>query len=212
MNKPRSRYDDFYLKGGWTYGNRYERKFLKKKIIRPLKLRRGLKLLDLGCGRGFHSDLLSKLGFKVVGVDMSEVGISFAKNHFSEPQFFKLDAINLSLEFEYEHFDIIFVRGMSWYHYELNGVNKNGVNVPSCTQELFRFLTKTGIFILQIKTDFSGSRPDSDVHHNKLDDYVSLFSSFGEVVFISDWKGNTLRTQTDAEKSRASIIIAIRKA
>jgi cyclopropane fatty-acyl-phospholipid synthase-like methyltransferase len=205
-------YDDFYFKGGWKYRNWRERIFLVKRIIRPLKLQRGSKLLELGCGMGFHSNLFSKLGFEVVGIDLSEAGISYAKNHFSEPQFLNIDAAMLSSEFEYEHFDVIYVRGMSWYHYELNGVNIHGVNVPSYTQELFRFLTKNGIFILQIKTDFSGRRPDSEVHHNKLEDYIRLFSSFGEVVFISDLKGKILRNQKDAEKSRKSIIIATRKA
>lgn len=176
-----------------------------------MKLQRGIKLLELGCGMGFHSNLFSKLGFEVVGIDISEVAITYAKSHFSGPQFFNLDATNLSSEFKYEHFDAIFARGMSWYHYELNGVNKHGINVPSCTQEFFRFLTKGGIFILQIKTDLSGRRPDNNVHHNKFEDYVTLFSSFGEVVFISDQKGKIIRNQKDAEKSRKNIIIATRK-
>ena len=215
MNRTQSgknHYDDFYSKGGWKYDNWREKRFLVKRIINPLKLQRGLKLLELGCGMGFHSHLFSQLGFEVVGVDLSEAGISYAKNHFFEPQFLNIDATILSSEFEYEHFDVIFVRGMSWYHYELNGVNIHGVDVPSRTQELFRFLTKNGIFILQIKTDFSGRRPDNEVHHNKLEDYIRLFSSFGEVVFISDLKGKILRNQTDAEKSKKDIIIATRKA
>ena len=214
MNKPQSQkshYDDFYSKGGWTYSNWRHRRFLVKKIIKPLKLQKGLKLLEIGCGMGFHSNLLSKLGFEVVGVDLSEAGIEYAKNHSSKPQFFDLDALNLSSEFEYEHFDVIFSRGMSWFHYELNGVNKHGIDVPGCTQELFRFLTKNGIFILQIVTDFSGSRPDDKVHHNKLEDYVRLFSAFGEVIFISDWSGKIIKDQKDAEDSKNNIIIATRK-
>ena len=214
MNKTQSQkshYDAFYSKGGWTYSNWRHRRFLVKKIIKPLKLQKGLKLLEIGCGMGFHSNLLSKLGFEVVGVDLSEAGIEYAKNHFSKPQFFDLDALNLSSEFEYEHFDVIFSRGMSWFHYELNGVNKHGIDVPGCTQELFRFLTKNGIFILQIVTDFSGSRPDDKVHYNKLEEYVRLFSAFGEVIFISDWSGKIIKDQKDAEDSKNNIIIATRK-
>ena len=182
MNKTqskRSHYDDFYSKGGWKYDYWQSKKFLVQRIIRPLKLKKHSKLLELGCGMGFHSNLFSKLGFDVVGVDVSEAGIKYAKSHFARPKFFNVDATLLSSEFEYEHFDLIFVRGMSWYHYELNGVNKYGVNVPTCTQELFRFLKKDGVFILQIKTDFSGRRPDSEVHHNKLEDLETASMTTG---------------------------------
>ena len=214
MNKDQSaidHYDDFYSKGGWEYNNWREKRFLVKKIIRPLKLQKGLKILELGCGTGFHSNLLAKLGFEVVGVDISDAGINYAKKHFPKPTFLNIDAKNLASEFEYEHFDIIFVRGMSWYHYELNGVNGNGVDVPSCTQEFFRFLTQGGIFILQIKTDFSGRRPDGEIHNNTFNDYVKLFSSCGESILISDFDGKILRNQNDAEKSKNNIIIATRK-
>ena len=214
MNKTDSQknhYDEFYSKGGWKYSNWRHRRFLVKNIIKPLKLQKGLKILEIGCGMGFHCNLLSKLGFEVVGVDLSESGIDYAKNHFPESQFFDLDALNLSSVFDYENFDVIFSRGMSWYHYELNGVNKHGIDVPSCTQELFRFLNKNGIFILQIVTDFSGSRPDDKVHFSKLEDYVKLFSALGEVIYISDWGGRIIKNQKDAEESKNNIIIATRK-
>ena len=204
-------YDDFYSKGGWRHYKWRQRRFLVKRIIKPLKLSNGLKLLDLGCGMGLYSNLLSKLGFEVVGADKSEVGINYAKKHYSKPKFLNLDAKDLALEFEPESFEIIFARGMSWYHYELNGVNILGVDVPSCTRDLFHLLTKGGIFILQIKTDYSGRRPDKEIHHNKLEDYVRLFEPFGEIVFISDWKGSVIKSQSDAEKSKRNIIIATRK-
>lgn len=216
IRTPKSYYDSFYSKGGWKYINWQHRKFLEERIVSPLKLQGGFKLLDLGCGMGVHSNLFSELGFKVVGVDSSETGINYAKNHFSKPEFFSLNAMNLSSKFKYESFDIIFVRGMSWYHYELNGINKYGIDVPSCTKELFRFLTKNGLFILQIKTDFSGKRPENGIHYNKLEDYVKLFDSCGEVIFISDYSGKIIRGQRDTEKAgkvlpKKGIIISTRK-
>lgn len=208
----RTFYNGFYSKGGWKYNSWWQKRLLNKTIIKPLKLQRGSKILELGCGMGIHSHLLHQLGFKVVGVDVSEIGIDYAKKNFSGPSFFNLDAANLSSEFEYESFDIILIRGMSWYHYELNGENKHGVNVPDCTKDFFRFLAPQGLFILQIKTDFSGSRPADKVHNNKLQDYVDLFSPLGKVIYISDWKGKVINNEKDAEKSKKNIIIATQKA
>lgn len=214
MNKDESKknsYDGFYARGGWRYNHWLEKRFLVKKIIKPLQFKKGMKLLELGCGMGIHSYLFSRLGFEVIGVDQSEEGIAFAKRNFPRTRFLNLDAQKLGPEFPPESFDIIFVRGMSWYHYELNGVNTNNVDVPARTRELFYFLKKGGLFILQVKTDFSGKRPEGDVHHNKYEDYLSLFRPLGKIVLVSDWKGNVLKSQTDAEKTRKNIIIATRK-
>lgn len=204
-------YDSFYTSSGWEYSKAEEFNFLKQRIVEPLHLKKGLKLLDLGCGMGFHSHLFSLLGFEVTGVDLSKVGIKIAENQFSVPRFFCCNAENLSSILEYKSFDILFVRGMSWFHYELNGTNKFGVNVSNETHNLFQFLVDGGIFILQIKTDFSGSRPHQGVHDNKLEDYFQLFRPNGEVFFISDWRGTYLESQEDADSSKDNVIIATRK-
>ncbi len=161
-------YNDFYAKGGWRYFKWLEKRILQKRIIMPLKLTKGLKLLEIGCGMGHHSNILSELGFKVVGVDTSEFGIKYAKEHYSTSKYLHMDAKDLSLEFEPGSFDIIFSNGMSWYHYELNGINQGGIDVPICTKDFFQLLKRGGIFILKILTVFLGRRPDGVIHHNEL--------------------------------------------
>ncbi len=206
-----SEYDDFYAKGGWKYFGWLEKRFLLRRIVRPLGLAQGSRVLEIGCGMGLHSYLLHKLGFDVVGVDLSETGIARAKTRFSGPMYYAMDAKDLTAEFDDESFHTIFVRGMSWYHYELLEVNKNGVDVPAATRELFQLLKPSGVFVLQIKTDFSGSRTRDNVYHNYFDDYVQLFSPLGDVIHVSDWRGKVLRNHLDAERSKKSIIIATRK-
>ncbi len=49
------------------------------KIIKILKMKKGSKVLDLGCGLGRHTIPLSKLGYKVVGVDISDYLLDIAK-------------------------------------------------------------------------------------------------------------------------------------
>ena len=181
------------------------------KIVRPLKLINGMKILDLGCGRGFQSQALFELGFNVLGTDLSKKGISIAKNNFLGPSFIHSDASDLDLFLNSKSFDIILSRGMSWFHYELNGINKWGIDVPNKTKDLFKFIKRGGIFILMIVTDFSGVRPENSIHNNKLEDYVNLFKKFGKIIFVSDFQGRTIRSQREAGKLVKGIIIATRK-
>ena len=46
------------------------------------------KVLDLGCGAGYDSKILSKMGARVVGVDISEKLINIAKNEVPACKFF----------------------------------------------------------------------------------------------------------------------------
>lgn len=201
----------FYRLELWRCVVWLEKRFLLNRVIKPLQLQEGLRILDLGCGNGFFSALFSELGFEVVGVDKSTVSISYAKRHFPKPSFLYMDAHDLQSEFKTESFDVIFARGMSWYHYELNGINRHGVDVPNCTRGLFRFLKKKGIFIFQGKTDFSGSRINGKIHNNKLEDYVNLFKQMGEIILISGYTGKVLRDDRDIKKAKRGIIIATRK-
>ncbi len=78
-----------------------------------LKLPSGGRIMDLACGRGRHSVYLNSLGYDVVGTDLSEQSIAYARQfendtlHFvvhnmSEPLGQKFDAIfNLFTSFGY---------------------------------------------------------------------------------------------------------------
>ena len=44
-----------------------------------LKLEKKSSIIDLACGKGRHSIYLNKLGYKVLGLDLSEQSISYDK-------------------------------------------------------------------------------------------------------------------------------------
>jgi len=203
-------FNRFYSSGGWQYSLEQQRQFLVEKIIEPVGLTPGSRLLEIGCGMGMQSGLLFDLGFDVTGVDVSDVAIQHAKRNFPGPQFL---CMNLEdAEFARESFDVIYSRGLTWYHYNLDGVNPNGTDVPHQTRILFDKLKKGGVFILQISTDFSGTEdPATGVINNKLDHYVSFFERFGEVIHVSNWNGVHLDSQELAECLGRNIIIATRK-
>lgn len=52
-----------------------------QKLIQKLNLPKGIRVLDLACGKGRHSITLNKMGFDVVGADLSVNSIAQAKVH-----------------------------------------------------------------------------------------------------------------------------------
>ncbi len=50
-------------------------------LLRKLRLPKGSRILDMGCGTGRHSIELAKRGYKVTGVDLSSGMLSQAKMH-----------------------------------------------------------------------------------------------------------------------------------
>jgi len=64
-------------------------------LVAHLQLKKGSKLIDVACGKGRHATYFNKLGFDVVGVDLSGNSITTAKqNENKKLQFFKHDMRN----------------------------------------------------------------------------------------------------------------------
>tara|TARA_Y100000022_G_scaffold36740_1_gene29986 strand:+ start:1184 stop:1819 length:636 start_codon:yes stop_codon:yes gene_type:complete len=57
-------------------------------------LPKGAKILDLGCGRGRNSFFLERLGFEVLGLDISETAIQQAKDKNSKCKFKVFDLMH----------------------------------------------------------------------------------------------------------------------
>ncbi|HAH45357.1 class I SAM-dependent methyltransferase [Gimesia sp.] len=204
-------YDAKYAEGGFVYNEQRERDWLKKHLVDRFNLQPGDKLLEVGCGKGLHSSLLADQGLDVYGVDISRVGIEAAQERGSQAHFIAASASDLPLYFDHGYFDVIFARGMSWYHYELDREMKLGVDPRIETAKFFRFLKPGGLFVLQIKTDFSGSRPAGDVHHNRLSDYRGLFEPLGDIVHVSNMAGVELIDDNQAAEVKGGVVIATRK-
>jgi 2-polyprenyl-3-methyl-5-hydroxy-6-metoxy-1,4-benzoquinol methylase len=66
---------------------------------------RKIRILDLGCGNGSLCNMLAKLGYEVVGVEESALGISLAQQHYPDCQFIRgsiydLSSLNLANDFD----------------------------------------------------------------------------------------------------------------
>lgn len=88
-------------------------KIFKKNLPKSEK---ALKILDVGTGAGFFAAILSKMGHKVVGVDMSSKMLAEAQKNLHElklhAEFHKMNAQNLN--FADEMFDVVVTRNLTW--------------------------------------------------------------------------------------------------
>lgn len=76
------------------------------KVVSPTL--QGLRVLDLGCGRGFWSDRFAKAGARVTGVDASSAGIARARDSYPEGDFRQLPITEDLLEaLGHEPFDAV---------------------------------------------------------------------------------------------------------
>jgi SAM-dependent methyltransferase len=88
-----------YLRYSFTKGTEQEVAFL----VDALELRPGERVLDVGCGPGRHAHALARLGYEVVGVDISQRFVDLAvRDAPPGATFRRLDARVLLFEDEFD--------------------------------------------------------------------------------------------------------------
>ena len=95
-------YGKKYDNESFTQGTLGECDFIEKEIA----FNKSLKIIDIGCGTGRHSIELTKRGYKVTGIDLSESLLQRAKEKANaqnlQMDFQKHDARNLPFKNEYD--------------------------------------------------------------------------------------------------------------
>ena len=86
---------------------------------KALEIKKGDKVLDLGCGLGSHSIELARRGYDVTGLDWSETYVNAAKRQAAETgvsvRFLQGDMINLTFD---EQFDAVILWGNTFGEFE----------------------------------------------------------------------------------------------
>ena len=89
----------------------YNTRWEQQSFLNPLEIKRAAtilelisslyliepRILDLGCGKGWFTSMLGKIG-PTVGVDLSEVAISNAKKYYSDASFITNNIHDISLD------------------------------------------------------------------------------------------------------------------
>ncbi|MDP4264207.1 MAG: methyltransferase domain-containing protein [Bacteroidota bacterium] len=76
------------------------------KLVAHLRLKPGSRVLDVACGKGRHSKILARLGFDVIGIDLSPSSIEYARQFETDNLHFFLH--DMRLPFWVNYFDHAF--------------------------------------------------------------------------------------------------------
>lgn len=90
-------------------------------LIKFLNLKSGLKVLDLACGLGRHSKELNKLGFNVIGIDLSKRNINFIKKFENKNLKFMIG--DMRITYYKNEFDLIINLFTSFGYFNSNKEN-----------------------------------------------------------------------------------------
>jgi 2-polyprenyl-3-methyl-5-hydroxy-6-metoxy-1,4-benzoquinol methylase len=192
-------YGQKYDNESFTHGTIGECDFIEKEI----QFNKSLKILDVGCGTGRHAIELSKRGYKVTGVDLSESQLKRAREKAKaaglDIDFQCQDARNLSFTGEFDVAIMLCEGGFSLMetdeiHYE---ILKN-VTKALKPNAKFIFTTLNGLFPLHHSVDefFSSVVEDGNslCKNNKFD--LMTFRMYDTVDFEDDF-GNKKTLECD---------------
>ena len=151
---------------------------------------RGATVLDAGCGVGYGTAHVAQLAQRVVGVDVSDEAIAYAREHYAAPNVEFLVADVLELPFDPRSFDTV----CSFEIVE---------HVPDAERfvaELARVLKPGGRLVLSTpRAEDPTVRPDNPFHEREFDaDELRrlLTSSFSSVVLFGQRRIETARHRT----------------
>lgn len=119
--------------------NTEEAQHFIQNLLEFIQLPPDSKVLDLACGKGRHSITLNEFGMNVLGVDLSEKSIDFAKKFENETLHFGVQDMRCPIE--NQQFDAIFNLFTSFGYFESDVENQK---VLTCISSM---LLPEGLFI-----------------------------------------------------------------
>ena len=167
--------------------------YWRTEIARNLQLKKGMRILDVGCGAGYFEAILAPFGVQVTGVDLTPEMIAQGKalleRHHIDAELLIMDAENL--EFPDESFDAVITRNLTW----------NLPNPERAYAEWHRVL-KTGGVLLNFDAEYAKNVYRCDQSLNKahkalsqttLDECSMLYSMLAvSTVDRPDWDAQVL--------------------
>jgi ubiquinone/menaquinone biosynthesis C-methylase UbiE len=112
-------------------------------------------VLDLGCGYGNYTKIISKYTDNIIGLDISQRWVDCARKQCPHTKFLLADAHNIPLE--NDTFDVIVSIGLFEY-----------VQRSIAIKEIYRVLKNDGISIISVPNKYSISRAPYKLFHKIL--------------------------------------------
>jgi SAM-dependent methyltransferase len=176
--------ENYFLYQQWLYAPYIS------SLIAFCRLPKGASILDVGCGQGFFSYLFSKHGMKVLGIDISETGITKAQNLYGHLDIsFAVSDIRTATFGK--QFDCIFVRSCSLYN--TNEFSRH----REPTADMLKHLKPGGTFMFVYNSNCS-SKASPTWRYHSLDDARAHFGTQidAQVFFVTKPSAYLLRHYT----------------
>ncbi len=174
MDSYRTQYEKFYEAEDYYWGK--EPADFLERLIALKPPRRGMKILDIGCGEGKDAVYMAKKGYTVTAFDLTEAGIEKTKKYAAETGVkinAYVDDIN-TFETD-ERFDIIYSSGTLQYLFD--------DKIASFFEKIQKMTNPHGLnyFNVFVRKTFITDAPDWD-KEEKLWETGALFT------WYADWK------------------------
>ena len=133
----------------------------------------GRKILDVGCGPGFHTEYFNSKGLDCLGIDNSKEMVKYAKKNKINVELMDME----NLDFKNNTFDAI------WCVSSLLHLPKK--NIPEIINSFYELLSNKGTLYVSLK---EGNKEEFDTKSRffsyfEKNDFLDLFSKF-EVLWI----------------------------
>ena len=138
------------------------------KLTEDLDLPKSSKIIDLACGKGRHSVFLNKMGYDVLGLDLSQQSIDFDKQFENESLQFKVHDMRNPIDSE--PVDAVFNLFTSFGYFDSENDDKN------VFQSVYNVLKTDGYFVLDYLNAEYVKRvivPETTVHREGIDFHIT---------------------------------------
>ncbi|MBT9172629.1 MAG: Demethylrebeccamycin-D-glucose O-methyltransferase [Syntrophomonadaceae bacterium] len=192
-------YGDQYDKESFTQGTAGECDFIEKE----LNYDSSLKIIDIGCGTGRHAIELTKRGYLVTGIDLSESQLNKAREKAQKLDlridFFRHDARNLPFENQFDAAIMLCEGGFPLMETdEMNfEILKNAAKSLKSSAK-FIFTTLNGLFPLYHSiNDFHETGANEEGAHYKSDSFDLMTMRDYNVTTFTDDDGKVCELKCD---------------
>ena len=185
-------YGNTYEKESYTKGTIGECDFIEKEI----DYNKEMKVLDIGCGTGRHAIELTKRGYQVTGIDLSDSMLNKARENAKknnvEVVFKKHDARNLSFDSEFDL--VIMLCEGAFSLMETDEMNyqilKNASKALKQINSKFIFTTLNGLFpLFHSVKDFINSEKEKTITEYKDNKFDLMTFRDHNIITIEDDEG-----------------------
>lgn len=159
------------------------KELLKDIELLGYRLNKNDNVLDIGCSTGTFCECFEEIGYKVTGIDYSDIAINKAKKRNLKCEFMVMDALNPVLNKKY---NMIFMRGLSIV------INTHDLNfLVDLINKYYLLLNKKGILTIAFTSNFSGIESNMEtvnLTYNEIDTIIEKSKFKNKYIFYCEEK------------------------